>query len=104
MLSAYVYYPNPKITVHHDSSCADIQKMGKSGQRLVRIGLNSITAELQRFSLKQHAFAANRAGNDMWIEIDFSDPDFEAAVLAYIHRLIGAHYSPLASVMIATHC
>ncbi len=104
MLMAYVNYPNPKVSVHHDPSCGSIQKMGKQGQRLVRIDPATISVELGRFSSKEHTFAANPAGNDMWLEIDFGDADFETAVLGYVHRLIGRHYSPLARVGIENHC
>ncbi len=104
MLKVYVNYPNPKVSVHHDPLCGAIQKMGKPDQRLVRIAPETISAELGRFSRKEYTFAANPAGNDMWLEIDFGDAAFEAAVLSYIHRLIGGHYSPLARVEIENHC
>jgi hypothetical protein len=104
MLKAYNNYPNPKVRVHHNRSCAEIQKMGKVAQRVVHIGFRTISAELQRFSNKEHTFAANPAANDMWLEIEFGDTDFEAAVLAYVHRLIGKHYSPLSKVGIEQHC
>jgi hypothetical protein len=104
MLKAYINYPNPKISAHHDRSCGAIQKMGKANQRLIRIDRTTISAELQRFASKEYTFAANPAGNDMWLEIDFGDANFEAAVLSYVHRLIGAHYSPLAEVEIQNHC
>lgn len=104
MLRAYVNYPNPKVSVHRDPSCGAIQKMAKPRQRVVRIDPQSISAELQHFRAKHYTFAANPAGNDMWLEADFGDTDFEAAVIAYVHRLIGKHYSPLARVAIEEHC
>jgi len=104
MLKAYVNYPNPKVTVHHDPSCAAIQKMAKLSQRLVRINPKTISDELQRFKAKEYAFAANAAGNDMWIEADFGDANFETSVIAYVHHLIGEHYPPLAKVAIGKHC
>ena len=99
-MKAYVNYPNPKVRVHQDASCGEIQKMAKPGQRLVKINTASISAELQRFATKGYTFAANPAGNDMWIEADFGDTDFEA----YVHRLIGKHYPPLAKVAVDQHC
>jgi hypothetical protein len=104
MLIAYVNYPNPKVSVHHDPSCAEIQKMAKAGQRRVRIDPKTISAELHRFKAKEYAFAATAARNDMWLEVDFGGADFEAAVIAYVHRLIGEHYPPLAKVAIGSHC
>src|SRR5437899_5571731 len=104
MLKIYVNYPNAKVSVHRDPSCGAIQKMAKPGQRLVRIDPTSISAELQRFRAKGYTFAANPAGNDMWLGTDFGDTDFEAAVIAYVHRIIGKHYSRLAQVAIENHC
>jgi len=104
MLRAYINYPNPKVRAHRQRSCGDFQKMHKSGQRLVRIDRQTISDELQRFFGKEYGFAANATSNDMWLEIDFGDDDFEAGVLAHVHRLIGKHYAPLSNVAIETHC
>jgi hypothetical protein len=104
MLMAYVNYPNPRLTIHANLSCGDIQKMRKPEQRYKRIDLMSVSGELQRFQSKEYTFATNPAGNDMWLEVDFNDADFEGAVIAYVQRLIGAHYSPLARVVIDRHC
>ncbi|MGA3325806.1 MAG: hypothetical protein ABSF45_15140 [Terriglobia bacterium] len=104
MLKAYVNYPNPKVTIHRDPSCQSIQKMAKQRQRFVRINPKTISTELQRFKAKGYAFAANAAGNDMWLEADFGDAAFEVAVVKYVHHLIGEHYAPLGKAIIGTHC
>jgi hypothetical protein len=104
MLRAYVNYPNPKVSIHHDPSCGAIQKNNKPGQRVVRIDAENISAEIRRFTTKGYSFAANPAENDMWLEANFEDADFEAAVIAHVHRLIGKHYAPLAKVGVETHC
>ena len=104
MLKAYVNYPNPKVRVHRNPECGAIQMMGKPDQRLVRIAPETISTELGRFSRKEYTFATNPAGNDMWLEIDFGDAEFESAVLGYIHRLIARHYTPFARVEITDHC
>ena len=104
MLKAYVNYPNPKVSVHHDSSCRVIQKNAKPGQRFVRIDIASISAELRRFDVKEYTFAANFAENDMWLEADFGDVAFEAAVIAHVHHIISRHYAPFENVAVETHC
>jgi hypothetical protein len=53
---------------------------------------------------KDYAVAANPAGNDMWLQIDFGEESFEGAVLRYVQHLIAKHYSPLAKVEIHNHC
>lgn len=104
MLKAYVNYPNPKVSVHGNSSCHQVEKMAKPFQRVVRIDSQSISAQLRGFSEGRYAFAAKQSQNDMWIEADFGDPEFEAAVVDYVHRLIGARYRPLARVEVVRHC
>jgi hypothetical protein len=78
--------------------------MGKQIQRSVLINTKSISTELQAFAAKKYTFSATAKRNDMWINIDFADSDFELAVLAYVHRLLGKHYAPFASIRIAQHC
>lgn len=104
MLSVYLNYPNPHISIHRDFSCSDVKKMQKVAQRHVRIDANSISAELLKFQNKDYKFGSDTTSNDMWLEIAFNDPAFERAVLDHIHRLVGYHYSPLAKVQIETHC
>lgn len=104
MLKAYVNYPNPHITAHRDLSCGSIQKMRKPDQRYVRIYIATISAELKRFSNKEYTFAAHSGANDMWIEIDFDDPDFETAVLEHIRRSTGRYYSPFSNIAVDYHC
>lgn len=104
MLKAYLNYPNSKVSVHYDLSCRQIQKMAKPHQRVVRIDQSSISAELQRFIMEQHDFASKPAENDMWIELDFTDAEFEFAVLGYLHRIVGKRYKRFSAAKIERHC
>ena len=104
MLKAYVNYPNPNITVHRELSCGSIQKNEKRDQRYIRVNISTISKELRSFANKDYNFDANRDSNDMWLEIDFGDPDFESSVLEHIRSLIGKHYTPFANITIDYHC
>jgi hypothetical protein len=104
MLQAYMNYPNPKIRVHGQSSCAEIGKMKKAGQRHVLINNGSIGPELQKFASKAYRFNADAANNDMWLSVDFGDHVFEAAAVTYVQRLVGGYYGPFSSVTIDRHC
>ena len=104
LLLVYVNYPNPKFSVHRNPSCGEVQKMEKAEQRLVRIDTATVSVELQRFQDKAYIFAAKKEANDMWLEIDFVDSNFEEAVLRYIQQLVGNHYPPLGIVDIHNHC
>ena len=100
MLRAYVNYPNPKIRIHADPNCNDVQKRGKVDQRFIKIDWDSISSELQRFAKKEHTFNADSGHNDMWIEINLGDGafEFERSVLEYIAQQLGKRYEPFACV------
>jgi len=104
MLKAYLNYPNPRVTTHRNPSCGEVRKMAKQNQRSVLINTQTISTQLQAFAAKQYKFSPTAKQNDMWIRVDFGDPVFEDAILAYVHRLIGKHYSRLASASIERHC
>jgi len=103
MLHAYVNSPQPKVITHPDPSCPRIQMNAKPGQRIVRINIDTISTELRRFKAKEYRFAAEPSKNDMWVEVDFDDAEFEAAVVEYIRCLIGKHYSGIRRVSVRRH-
>jgi len=104
MTKVYVNYPNPKFSIHHDPLCTEVRKMGKTDQRHIRIDIDSVSTELGRFANKKYTFNSNARSNDMWLDIEFGDADFEKSVLKYVRRLIGKHYAPLGKAKLTTHC
>lgn len=46
MLKVYINYPNPHIMVHSDAECSTIRQQHKEGQRVVRLDVQMISAEL----------------------------------------------------------
>lgn len=104
MIKVYVNYPNPIFSIHRDPLCAEVCKRGKPSQRHIRINIDSASTELQRFLNKKHTFSSNAGSNDMWLDIEFDDADFEMSALEYVRRLIGKHYAPLGRAKIKTHC
>lgn len=111
MLKVYLNSPGKRVTVHRDPYCSDIQKMCKSPQRYIPINITNIHHELQKFKNKQYPFQAKPASfngiwlkNDMWLEIDFQDEEFEMAVAGYIHRLLGQYYTRFSDSHLITHC
>ena len=104
MLAVYINYPNPLISVHQDTACANIGKMSKPGQRKLRLDVGTLSTELLKFQHKEYRFAADATLNDMWLEIDFGDRRFEEEVLRYVQMLIGSHYRPLKGVEPQVHC
>jgi len=104
MMKAYINYPEPHITAHYDPNCGKVQAHHKFNQRYRRINITTISLELKNFRNKKHAFSTNTAYNDMWLEIDFNDRDYELAVLNDICRLLGTHYRPFAGKTPTIHC
>ena len=104
MLQVYINYPNPLISIHGNVACANIKKMGKQAQRQITLNIGTLSAELLKFQQKGHRFASDSLSNDMWLNIDFSDQEFEREVLRYVQGLIGNHYQPLRHIKPQTHC
>jgi hypothetical protein len=104
MVKVYINYPNPHISLHRKAGCGNIRQQQKAGQRIVHLNIASLSAELKRFKARDYRFGADAQTNDMWLEIDFNDPEFERAVIEYIRRLLAEHYTPFRRVVIETHC
>ncbi len=104
MLHVYVNYPNSRIRLHGNGQCASIGQSNKPGQRWVQINPSTIVAELQRFRSGEYRFQSSAAANDMWLEVDFGDQDFERLVIDYLHRLLGTRYERLANADVDVHC
>ena len=103
-MKVYVNYPDRKFSIHRDPLCREVRKRRKPGQRHIRIDVNSGSTELGRFANKKHTFSSNSGANDMWLDIEFDDADFEKSVLKYVRQLIGKHYAPLGKAKLTTHC
>lgn len=104
MLNVYLNYPNPRVTVHRNERCSSIQKHQKPGQRVVRLDVACLSVELKKFEEQHYMFAADAANNDMWLEVDFGDAEFERAVVQYVKNVLAAHYTPFGPVTITPHC
>jgi len=105
MIIAYINYPReePHITLHNDVTCTTIGQHHKKGQRIVQLGIASLSIELNRFKSKHYRFASDSRNNDMLLEVDFSDQDFEHAVVEYIKRLLTKHYGRFGRYDIKQH-
>jgi len=104
MLKAYINYPNPHITLHGGGGCGSVQQQRKSGQRVVRLDVGSLSTELNRFVKKEYRFGADPETNDMWLELNFGDSAFEKAVVEYVRTLLSQHYTPFARIKVDQHC
>jgi len=103
MLKAYINYPNPHVTAHFDPTCGMIQSQSKEDQRYIQLDIETLSAELLKFNTKEHRFGTF-PHNDMWVEIDFMDRDFELAILRYICKILEQRYQPFESLVPNIHC
>ena len=53
--------------------------------------------------LIQTRFSSKAGINDIWIEVDFNNLDFEVAVIRYIQSCLGERYSPIRTSSIEFH-
>jgi len=53
-----------------------------------------MSKELLEFAENNHSFASHPEVNDMWLQIDCDDDDFELAVCSFVQRKLAERYTP----------
>ena len=104
MIKAYINYPNPRVTIHHNPNCPGARVQANQKQRHVLLNADTLSKELNRFGNNKHKFAAEAGLNDVWLVLDFQDAEFEKAVVAFVTRLVGKHYPALSRGELESHC
>jgi hypothetical protein len=97
MTSIYIDYPIPSFTPKHGIPAEDSRIHHKENQRVIRINAENFSTEIQPFILQQIKFSSTAGVNDLWVEIDFGDEQFELEIGKFIQRLLGQRYMPLAN-------
>ena len=103
MLQAYLNYPNSRVTVHGDSTCEEIEKLEKQGQRRVHIDKDSLEGAVARFRAA-HGFASKAPLNDMWVTVDLADLLEEQRVLDRIVAILAGRYAPFGRAVPSRYC
>ena len=104
MLSVYLNYPMSRVSIHRDPGCEFIRIRRKPNQRIRRIDMANSSEEVRKFRDKQRSFQSTPEFNDMWLEIDFGDQEFEEAIARYVHRLLSRYHKPFADSSVSIHC
>ena len=104
MFKVYFNYPHSEIVIHKNRSCGHIKKHQKEGQRSRQLNAKTISNEIMNFGTDSYKFDSTSISNDMWLEIDFADAEFEEAVLCYVQRVLGRRYRPFRDVPIQVCC
>ena len=102
MIHAYLNYPNPHLCVHGDPQCGQVGMHNKPNQRHVRLGLPTLSSGLETLIGLQ--FGSRSEINDVWIEADLDDVEFERACVALGVRRLAQRYGPFDGLAIETHC
>ena len=66
--------------------------------------ISNLSTELEIFRRGHYRFTSKAGLNDLWIEVDFRNFDFEIAVLRYIGILLAKHYIPFRRLDFLIHC
>ncbi len=104
MIRVYINYPNPHITIHSKDGCGFTNRTYKSEKRIIDITPQTFSNEIIKFWNGDYKFGSTSTINDMWLNIDFVDEEFEKAIVNFIQKLIGKHYEPLRNCQIEEHC
>jgi len=104
MLKAYFNYPNPRVTIHHDPDCGFIQSHQRPNQRYFYINASTMSEIIKLFTARKVRFAPMSGFNDIWLEVEFFNREFELATVRYVQYLIGRRYKPLANAPLKIHC
>lgn len=78
--------------------------MQKANQRSVTFTRASFARAVDQILAREFRLGADKAVNDVWLTLDFSDPEFERAVARYIYRMLGERYSRLRCSPVDEHC
>lgn len=102
MLHAYLNYPAQRGRLHHDLGCGHVAKRDVPSDRIRQVRPDTFGAELA--ALDDLTFRAEAGVNAVWLDLDFDDPVFEAAVARYLLRRLGARYTRLAAITLEDCC
>jgi hypothetical protein len=104
MINVYLNYPNSAATLHQTKDCPRIQQHHSVNQRIVKINPETIQTELEKFMNGEVPFRAEASANDMWLEIDFDDLEFEIETAKFVLRQLGKRYAAFDSLTPDIHC
>jgi hypothetical protein len=102
-MMVYINYPNPRFRIHHNSKCRFVTREG-GNRRVVEVTSQNLGEVLERFIDHKITFGADRAINDLWLNISLSTPRHEESLVYIIQEMLGERYTPFRSIPIVVHC
>ena len=104
MLRVYMNSPASTFTIHSNRKCIYWARADSPGARVIHLREATLSAELQRCREKRYRFAARSGMNDIWLDADFGDREFELATVKHVRLLFGKHYKRLREATLRVHC
>ena len=95
MTSIYINYPVPHFTAYRGKRAADCWVQRKVNRRVIRISEDNYDDEMKPFLGQEFRFGATPAFNDLWLELDFGNEEYELQLGFKIQELLGVRYRPL---------
>jgi hypothetical protein len=100
MTSVYIDYPTREFCVKEGVRSADRFKHDKPNRRVVHLTHQNFSSEIRKFTGRQVQFSSTAEYNDLYVDLDFNDTEFEKATCLYIKRLLGERYTPIAEAVL----
>ena len=103
MINASINYPHGYMELHAVSTCSEIGKRGKLAQRKEDVTPTSFATIVNKLADKNFRLGSDASNNDVWLSVNFDDPEFEEAVAGYLYRSLGKRYGRLQGGPIKKH-
>lgn len=92
MIAVYYNYPNSGFTIHEGQTVEESRVHSKPKPRIIHVTLKNLSKVVTRVTNPDFKFAAKQEENDLWMEINFGDLEFEKAFAEFILRQLGKRY------------
>lgn len=93
MTSIYINYPNPHFSAK-PGPVAERIRHEKPERRAILLSPSTFGPAM--VEVESVLFAATAELNELWLEIDFDNPEFEMALGKYVQETLGKRYRRLA--------
>lgn len=104
MIKAHVSSADARVTIHNNPNCASARITVSQDHRTALLNTDSLSSELRRFRDNEYRFLAKAGMNDMWIILDFQDPEFENALARHLKRLVAKGHKTPGNWELQVHC
>lgn len=94
MISVYINYPNKVFSLAHDVSAAERWRHPDSKHRVEPVNFDTLGSFISKLQSGDIKFLPQADFNDLYIEVDFGEDEFDLQVVLYIKRVLGARYKP----------